>query len=188
MGSFFRVILFLILTFIMIVFMLIFFLKPGSKNEISGSSKSFDSFETRKENKVGASRFNIIKEPVQEAAEVPKLYYKYLNEKNYDVASKLLGPSIAFYGDQSSRKYLVNLKQTTFVEYKDLSDTSKFGISRVQSDYYAVKAYYAKIDIEVNNPKLVPSIIGINYRLLLVVKETKDSPWLLDSDETMPPL
>lgn len=67
MGSFFRVILFLILTFIVIVFLLIFFLKPGPKNEISGSSKSIDSFETLKEEKVGASKCNIIKEPVPEA-------------------------------------------------------------------------------------------------------------------------
>ncbi|MGG2028706.1 hypothetical protein AB1282_23660 [Gottfriedia sp. S16(2024)] len=68
MGNFFRVILFLILTFIAIVFLLIFFLKPGPKNEISGSSKSYDSHETLKEDKVGASRFNIIKEPIQETA------------------------------------------------------------------------------------------------------------------------
>lgn len=131
---------------------------------------------------------NVIKEPVKEAEQVPKLFYQYLNEKNYDEAIKLLGPSIAFYGNPSSRKYLDNLKQTTLIEFIDISNSGKFGISRVQDDYYAIKAYYAKINIDVKDPKLVPSIIGINYRLLIVVKETEDSPWLLDSDEYISPL
>lgn len=140
MGNLFRVILLLILTFIVIVFMLIFLLKP-----VSSSKSSSHSTETFLD-EPASNESNIIKVPVPEAEQVPKLYYKYLNEKNYDKAIKLLGPSIAFYGDQSSRKYLINLKHTTFVEYKDISDTSKFGVSRVQSGYYAVKAYYAKIN------------------------------------------
>ncbi|MEE6453230.1 DUF4829 domain-containing protein [Gottfriedia acidiceleris] len=157
---------------------------PNNKNIKNTSNKeSNNSINYNLKTKINNS--NIVTATVAEAERVPKLYYKSLNEKKYDDAIKLLGPNIAFYGDPSSRKYLENLKYTTFLEIKDISSTDKFRLSPNQEQYYVVKAYYAKINIEVSNPELVPMIIGINYRLMIVIKETENSQWLLDSDETI---
>ncbi|PGM57003.1 hypothetical protein CN946_08625 [Bacillus sp. AFS053548] len=76
--------LFLLLTFIVIVFTLIFFLSPVSSNKSGSSSKRNYSVETFVDNQTNTNESNIIKESITKAAQVPKLYYKYLNEKNYE--------------------------------------------------------------------------------------------------------
>lgn len=149
----------------------------SNNKDVKNSNKLEKSNEiTNNTFKTNEIKYNIEREPLAEAEQVPKLYYKFLNEKKFDDAIKLLGPTLAFYGDSSSRIYLENLKYTTFLEYKDISNTHKFRLSPIQKQYYSVKAYYAKIYIEVNNPELVPMIIGINYRLMIVIKETENSP------------
>ncbi|MFF2875117.1 DUF4829 domain-containing protein [Gottfriedia sp. NPDC057991] len=177
----------------LIILMMIINILTGctsNNKDVKNSNKLEKSNEITNNNslKTNNIKYNIERESFAEAEQVPKLYYKFLNEKKFDAAIKLLGPTLAFYGDPSSRIYLENLKYTTFLEYKDISSTHKFRLSPIQEQYYAVKAYYAKIYIEVNNPELVPMIIGINYRLMIVIKETENSPWLLDSDETVDPL
>ncbi|PGL72591.1 hypothetical protein [Bacillus sp. AFS055030] len=159
-----------------------------NKQNIIKTSKIESTKMTNDNSKSNSMKSNIVTAAVAEAEQVPKLYFKFLNEKKYDDAIKLLGPTIAFYGDSSSRKYLENLKHTTFLEFKDITSSDKFRLSPIQEEYYAVKAYYAKINNEVSDPELVPMIIGINYRLMIVIKETKNSQCLLDSDETIDPL
>ncbi|MEH7399390.1 hypothetical protein V7148_00220 [Gottfriedia acidiceleris] len=81
MEKFFRVILILILTFIVIVFTLIFIFNPVSK-EISGSSKSIDSLETLKEDKVGTSRSNIISVEEQNMVENSSAQQGFVPKEN----------------------------------------------------------------------------------------------------------
>lgn len=97
-----------------------------------------------------------------------------------------MGPQLRFEGAIGMRKYLVNLEHTDFVEYKDISSDVLQTIDVSQRKYYAIKIYYAVITIDTKYPDLVPGLSGTQGRKMVVVKIKKDSPWLLDSDESTP--
>jgi hypothetical protein len=128
---------------------------------------------------------NIVKEAVPEAENVPKLFYNYLNNKEYDKAIALLSAALKFEGDPSQRKYLENLENTTFIKFKDITDNGGY-LDSSQQQYFAIKIYYAELTIQVKDKNLVPGLLGTQYRRMVVVKVTKDSPWTLDADESTP--
>lgn len=127
---------------------------------------------------------NIVIDKVPEAEAVPQLFYKYLNNKEYDKAIDLLSPNLKFEGDPANIKYLENIEHTDFIEFKDI--TTNFGyLDSSQQNYYAVKVYYAELKMQVKDKNLVPALLDTQYRRMVVVKLTKDGPWLLDADESM---
>lgn len=128
---------------------------------------------------------NIIVDKVPEAEAVPHQFYQYLNEKNYDKATSLFGPDLKFQGDPLMRKYLINLQHTDFLEFKDISSIDH-NLTPSQQKYYAVKIYYAVLNIRVLDKNLVPGLEGKQSRRMLVVKVAKDSPWQLEADESAP--
>lgn len=128
---------------------------------------------------------NMFTETVKDAENIPHLFYQYLNNKKYDSAINLLSPTLKFEGDPSMRKYLENLEHTDFIEFKDITSESGF-LNAIQEQYYAVKIYYAVIRINVKDKNLVPTLNGTQYRRMVVIKTSKDSPWLLDADEDTP--
>ncbi len=129
---------------------------------------------------------NILTDNILEAAEIPKMFYEFLNNKDYNKAVSLLGPTLKFEGDPSTIKYLRNLQHTDISDFKDISSENNL-LDRTQQSYYAVKIYYAKLTIQIKDKSLVPQLVYPQYRRFIVVKQTKNSPWLLDGDEDVPP-
>lgn len=121
-----------------------------------------------------------------DAANIPIRFYEMLNKKQYDQAVKLLGPQLAFLGSPENRKYLVNLENTVIKNFRDISNDPKVNITQTEKTYYAIKFYYADLDITVKDKNLVPALTAPQHRIFIVVKITKDEPWLLDSDEACP--
>lgn len=132
------------------------------------------------------NKSNIEAAPDSKAAEVPKLYYQYLSDKNYSEAIKLLGPQLKFQGAPNFMKYLSNIKQVSFRSYEDISKNPG-QIDPSYAKYYRIKVYYAVINIEVRNPNLVQGLEGVNYRRFILIKKTPRSSWLIDTDEDTPP-
>jgi hypothetical protein len=124
---------------------------------------------------------NVITTRVPAAEKVPKQFYQYLNEKNYQV-SDLFGPNLKFFGHPSNRKYLENLQETTIESFKDVSETS-YQLSRIQENYYGIKVYSAKLNIKVKDPNLVANFTVPQNRRFVVIQKEKNDPWLLDSEE-----
>ena len=131
---------------------------------------------------------NVIKTSVSEAEEIPHLFYQYLNNKQYDKVTSVLGPLLKFEGDSSQRKYLENIENTTFLDFKDISSDGGYNLDSTQQNYFAVKVYYAVLSMKVKDKNLVPALVNTQYRKMVVVKVTKNSSWVLDSDESTPPI
>ncbi len=116
------------------------------------------------------------------AARVPKLFYKYVEEGKYNQAGELLGPQLKFEAGLSFRKYLKNIKYVDFERIVDIS-ANPGPINATYAKYYKIKVYYADMDVEVRNPKLVPNLQGPQSRRFILIKEKRNSPWLIDTDE-----
>ncbi|GAB6172472.1 hypothetical protein JCM15765_19500 [Paradesulfitobacterium aromaticivorans] len=127
-----------------------------------------------------------ITETNSDAANIPIKFYEMLNNKQYDEAVKLLGPQLAFMGSPEYRKYLINLDNTVIKNFHDITNDPQVNITPTEQSYYAVKTYYADLDITVKDKNLVPALTLPQHRIFIVVKVTKDGPWLLDSDEACP--
>ncbi len=126
----------------------------------------------------------IVLEADVNAANIPITYYDMLNKGQYDQAIKLFGPQLAFQGLPEYRKYLINLENTVIKNFKDISNEySKLNITPIEWTYYAIKIYYADLNITVKDKDLVPALTAPQHRIFIIVKVTKDGPWLLDSDE-----
>lgn len=130
----------------------------------------------------GSISNSIIIASVPEAAKVPQQFYEAINNKKYDIAKSLLGPTLAFMGEDSMRKYWVNLESVEITNFKDISD-KVVTLNSQQEKYYSIKFYYANLNIKVKDPNLVPNLNIMQTRKFTVVKVNKDSPWLLDGDE-----
>jgi len=131
------------------------------------------------------TKSNINEAASVQASRVPKQFYEYLNERNYKSAVSLLGPQLQFEGTPSYIKYIKNIKQVTFIKFQDIS-SDPGPIDPNYAKYYQIKVYYAEINVEVQNPDLVSGLAGVNYRRFILIKKTKNSPWLIDSDEDTP--
>ncbi|WEG12848.1 DUF4829 domain-containing protein [Pullulanibacillus sp. KACC 23026] len=134
-----------------------------------------------------SQKSNIIISSDPKAKETIVNFYQYLNEQKYHEAIKLLGPQLQFEGNPDNIKYLKNYKKATFLELKDISDNPGL-IDNGYSNYYAIKIYYGKINVEVRDRNLVPTLEGMNYRKFILIKKDKTSPWLIDTDEATPPI
>ena len=131
--------------------------------------------------------FPIVLEADVNAANIPITFYDKLNKTQYDEAVKLLGPQLAFEGLPEYRKYLINLENTVIRNFKDISNEyAKVNITPTEKTYNAIKIYYADLDITVRDKDLVPALAAPQHRIFIIVKVSKDGPWLLDSDEETP--
>ncbi len=129
---------------------------------------------------------NTDKSPNVEAANIPQQFYKDINAKQYDAAFQLLGPDLNADKTQANRKFFTNMKRVTMTGFKDVSSHPGL-LHRDYSKFYAVKFYYAILNIDQYNPNLNPMLIGTQYRRFTVVQVTKDGPWLLDEDSDVSP-
>lgn len=128
---------------------------------------------------------NIQLAPDATAARIPKLFYQYVTARNFKEATKLLGPQLKFETAPSMLKYLQNIVGANFLELRDISKNPG-PIDPNYEKYYRIKVYYAKIMIKVANPNLVAGLNGVNYRKFILIKISKNSPWLIDTDEDTP--
>lgn len=165
---------------------LLFLSACGSPNNTKKDSTSLSQNQTYSSSP-NPARINIELSSDTNAAKVPELFYQYLNTENYKAAGALLGPQLKFEASPKYIKYLKNEQHTTFIKFKDISKNPG-PLNPEYSKYYLVKVYYGEINIEVRDPSLVPSLGGINYRRFILVKLSKTSPWLLDTDEDTPKL
>lgn len=128
---------------------------------------------------------NIVQTPVPEAQKVIQKFYQDINEQKYQDAASLLGPQLKFEGQPEYIKYLKNMKQVTITKLVDISNDSG-PIDPNYKQYFAIKVYYGELNIKVQDPNLVPTLGGKNYRRFILIKENQDSPWLIDTDENTP--
>ncbi|BBW97921.1 DUF4829 domain-containing protein [Geobacillus icigianus] len=131
------------------------------------------------------ARSNIVKTPVPEAQKVIEKFYQDINKQKYQDAASLLGPQLKFEGQPEYSKYLKNMKQVTITKLVDISNDSG-PIDPNYKQYFAIKVYYGELNIKVQDPNLVPTLGGKNYRRFILIKENRDSPWLIDTDENTP--
>lgn len=161
------------------------FVLSGCSTKVSNSTSNNLPLNSKEVINVEANKTqlnNIVTSSVPEAESVPQKFYEAINNKNYDIAKSLLGPSLSFMGEDSMRKYWINLEHVEITNFKDISDKVS-SLDPQHQKYYSVKFYYANLKIKVKDPKLVPNLNSPQTRKFTVVKINKDSPWLLDGDE-----
>lgn len=157
--------------------------QPISSNETEAPS----TYSTNSSQKMLLSNLKV--EPDPEAEKIPKLFYQYVTEGKYDEAAECLGPRLQFRGNANLLPYIKNIKKVSFIEMRDITsepDTAKLIENNYRGlhpeEYYQIKVYYSVLRIEVTDSSLQPGLPGTNYRMMILIRETPNSPWILDTD------
>lgn len=112
------------------------------------------------------------------APEIKVIYdfQKYVNNKDYTSALKLLTESLKSTFTIEDEKPLKNIVSMNITKLEEKSD---WGIDREEGKYYACKVYYAEVYYGVKDEEYSYIRNGIYYHKVVVAKEKKDSPWTI---------
>ncbi|MBO8169604.1 MAG: DUF4829 domain-containing protein [Thermoanaerobacteraceae bacterium] len=111
-------------------------------------------------------------------------FAKFVNEKNYPEALSLLTLQLRGGFSMGNNAPLRNIEHMEITRVKDMSNRWSPGRSAMGAA--EVRIYYVEIDYKIKGIIFSYLKDGPYYHKVVVLKETPDSPWLIDEMSTAP--